>query len=295
MPIEKPQHQTPSVMNCPMLQIVTGCTHNKCHFCSLFRDADFRMVPREEIEADLDELARTLRPNQHRINLTGGNPYALSVDRIVPILELVRERLPGITSFGGFCRIADIKSKSDEDLGVLASYGVNELSIGAESGYDPALAFMEKGHDGADVAEQGARLRAAGIDFTYFYLAGMAGAGKGRENAIASARAYSAAGPGHILIVCMTPTSSWPLREDIEAGLWEPPGEIEMIEEIRCFIEHLDCKTYVNCSHDTDIIRFEGMLPKDQENMLRLIDNRLPKVNPAAARKMREFIHKATF
>lgn len=291
----KPQHQTPSVMNCPMLQIVTGCTHNKCHFCDIFRDVEFRVSPREEIVEDLEELAKTIRPNQHRINLTGGNPYALSAERLVPILELIKEKLPSITSFGGFCRIADIQNKSDEDLKLLASHGVDDLSIGAESGYDPALAFMEKGHTAADVAEQGKRLRDAGIDFTYFYLTGMAGAGKGQENAVASAKVFSDAAPGHILIVTITPTATWPLADDIAAGKWAPPDEIEMIEEIRTFIANLDCKTYVNCSHDTDIVRFEGLVPKDQENMLKLIDDRLPKVNPAAARKMREFIHKATF
>lgn len=291
----KPQHQTPSVMNCPMLQIVTGCTHNKCHFCDIFLNVDFKISPRKEIVEDLDELAKTIRPNQHRINLTGGNPYALSAYRLVPILELIKEKLPSVTSFGGFCRIADIKSKSDEDLALLASHGVDDLSIGAESGYDPALAFMEKGHAAADVAEQGQRLHKAGIDFTYFYLTGMAGAGRGQENARATAEAFSAAAPRHILIVTITPTKTWPLAADIADGSWAPPSEIEMIEEIRTLIEDLDCATYVNCSHDTDIIRFEGLLPKDKENMLKLIDNRLPKVNPAAARKMREFIHKATF
>lgn len=295
MTITKPQHQTPSVMNCPMLQIVTGCTHNKCHFCDIFLDVEFTKVPLQEIEADLDELAATIRPDQRRINLTGGNPYALSARQLVPILELVKERLPNVTSFGGFCRIADITSKTDEELRELAAQGVNDLSIGAESGFDPALEFMEKGHTAADIIEQGQRLRAAGIDFTLFYLVGMAGAGKGQENAIATAKAYSQAEPGHILVVCITPTKTWPLAKDIASGAWEPPTETEMIEEIRTFIEHLDCETYVNCSHDTDVIRFEGMVPKDQENMLRLIDHRLPSINPEAARKMREFIHKASF
>lgn len=295
MPIYKPQHQTPSVMNCPMLQIVEGCTHNKCHFCDLFRDVSFHKVPIEEIEGDLDEIAKTIRLNQHRINLIGGNPYSLSTKQLVPLLDLAKSKLPSITSFGGFCRIADVKSKSDEELALLASYGVNDLSIGAESGYDPALAFMEKGHTGADIVEQGQRLHKAGIDFTFFYLVGMAGAGHGKENAIASAEVFSAAAPGHILIVCITPTQGWPLAADIQKGLWEPPSEIEMIEEIRTFIEHLDCKTYINCSHDTDVIKFEGLIPKDQENILKLIDNRLPKINADAARRMREMIHKAKF
>lgn len=295
MHIVKPQHQTPSVMNCPMLQIVQGCTHNKCHFCDIFRDISFCKSPLHEIEEDLDELARIIRPNQRRINLTGGNPYALSCEQLVPILELVKQKLPSITSFGGFCRIADIQNKTDDELALLASYGVNDLSIGAESGYDPALSFMEKGHTAADIVEQGQRMHKAGIDFTFFYLVGMAGAGAGQENAIATAKAFSTAGPGHVLIVCITPTKGWPLAKDIQAGLWEPPSEIEMIEEIRTFVEHLDCKTYVNCSHDTDIVRFEGMVPKDQQNMLLLIDDRLPKINPVAARKMREMIHKARF
>lgn len=295
MPIESPQHQTPSVMNCPMLQIVTGCTHNECHFCDIFQNVDFKMIDMDTISADLDELAKTIRPDQHRINLTGGNPYALPVKRLVPILDLIKEKLPGIDSFGGFCRIADIGSKSDEDLELLASYGVDDLSIGAESGYDPALEFMEKGHSSKDVIEQSRRMHDVGMDFTLFYLAGMAGKGKGQDNARASAKVYSAASPGHILIVTITPTPTWPLKKDIEAGLWEAPDEIEIVEEVRTFIEGLDCKTYVNSSHDTDVVRFEGMVPKDQSNMLALIDDRLPKINPKAARKMREFIHKATF
>lgn len=295
MPIEKPQHQTPSVMGCPMLQIVEGCAHGKCKFCSIYFDTPFKMSPEEEIDADLDELANTLRPDQTRINLIGGNPYTLPAKKLIPLLDKFKKKLPHVKSFGGFCRIDDIKTKSDKDLALMREYGVNDLSIGAESGWDDALDFMQKGHTAKDVAEQGQRLHKAGIEFTYFYLAGMAGAGKGQQNAIESAKVYSEAAPGHILVVCMTPTNEWPLAEDIKAGRWVPPTEIEMVEEIRTFIEHLDCDTYVNCSHDTDIIRFEGTVPKDQENMLKLIDNRLPKMNPKAARKVRELLHNATF
>ena len=87
---------------------------------------------------------------------------------------------------------------------------------------------MEKGCTAADIIEQSRRLRVAGISFTFFYLAGMAGAGKGRENAIASARVFSEAGPRRILVVTLTPTRTWRLAEDIAAGLWEAPGEIEL-------------------------------------------------------------------
>lgn len=295
MPVDKPQHQTPSVMGVPMLRIVEGCTHGKCRFCDIFADEPFRAVPIEQIEEDLDQMAKSLRADQNRINLTGGNPYSLPASKLAPILKLVKEKLPHVSSFGGFCRIADIKAKSDDDLKLLASLGVNELSIGAEGGWDPALDFMRKGHTAADVAEQGQRLHDAGIDFSYFYLVGMAGANKGQENAIATAEAFSKAQPDHVLVVCITPSKTWPLKEDILSGAWVPPSEVEMIEEIRTFIEHVSSPMYINCSHDTDVLKFEGLIPKDQANMLALIDNRLPKINPKAARKMREMLHKATF
>ncbi len=295
MHIKGPQHQTPSVMGVPMLRIVDGCTHGRCRFCNIFHDKPFAMAPEEEIEEDLEELSHIVRSDQRRLNLIGGNPYSLPMKKLIPLLDRIKEKLPDVISFGGFCRIADIKNKSDEDLAFLKSYGVNELSIGAESGYDPALAFMDKGHTAADVVEQGKRLHKAGIDFSYFYLVGMAGAGKGQENALATAKAFSEAEPDHVLVVCITPCSNWKLAEDIEAGRWVPPSEMEMIEEIRTFVEHLDCTTYVNCSHDTDIIRFEGLAPKDTENMLTLIDHRKSKVNLEAARRLRELIHHASF
>ena len=52
-------------------------------------------------------------------------------------------------------------------------------------------------------------------------------------------------------------------------------------------MENLDCEVYVNCSHDTDIIKFTAQLPKDKENALKLLDNTIPKMNVETARKLR--------
>ncbi len=295
MAIESPQHRPPHDMGCPMLQIVTGCSHGKCHFCDIFIDVPFRAVPMEEVMADIDEIAKTATALTRRIYLTGGNPFALPTAKLLDVFDAVEERIPTVNSYGGFCRIIDIAQKSDEDLRTLRARGVNEITIGAESGYDPALAFMEKGHTAADIIEQGRRLHDADMKFTFFYLAGMAGAGNGQENALASAEVFSAAGPNRILVVTMTPTQSWPLARDIEAGLWEPETEEETAREIQTFVGHLSCPCTVNCSHDTDILRFEGVIPKDRKNMVELLDHLIPKMNESAARRMRETLHHATF
>ena len=293
--IDRPQHRPPQDMFCPMLQVSDGCTHGKCKFCDIYTGVPFRPSPMDEIIEDIDEIARTATLLTRRIYLTGGNPFALPTKRLLEIFDAVEERIPTVNSYGGFCRIMDIAAKSDDELATLAARGVNDLAIGAESGWDELLAFMDKGQTAADLVEQSARLRKAGIEFTFFYLAGLAGAGKGQQNAIASAEVFSQAAPKTILIVTLTPAKTWPLAADIAAGRWQPSGEKEAAQEIRTLIEHLDCKTSIVCSHDSDVIRFNGLLPDERDKMLALLDALTPKINEQAARLMREMIHKATF
>ncbi len=297
MATETLQHRPPKDMLCPSLQVTDGCTWGKCKFCDIYNEVGFIALDMEEIKADIEQLAKTTMKNTHRIYLTGGNPFALSTQRLMDIFDAVEARMPQINSYGGFCRIMDVAEKSDEELAALASRGVNDICIGAETGYDSALSTMNKGCTAADILTQSERLKKAGIEFTFFYLAGLAGAGQGTQNALASAEVFSKANPKTILIVTLTPTKTWRLAQDVAAGTWEPAGEVETIEEIRTFIANLlpGCSSYINCSHDSDVIRFEGIMPKDQENMVALLDARIPKVNENAARRMRCYIHGATF
>ncbi len=291
------QHRPPKDMLCPSLQLTDGCTHGKCKFCDIYNGVPFTALPMEEVLADIDALAKTTMRHVHRIYFTGGNPFALPTEKLIEVFDAAEAAMPQINSYGGFCRIMDIARKSDEELTLLARRGVNDICIGAESGYDAALQYMEKGCTAADIVEQSARLRAAGIEFTFFYLVGLAGAGKCEENARASAKVFSEANPKTILVVTLTPCKTWKLADDIAAGTWRVPAEREMAQEIRTFIRSLSptCTSYINCSHDSDIIRFEGLMPKDQENMVKLLDDRIPKMNERAARRMRECIHGAKF
>ena len=57
-------------------------------------------------------------------------------------------------SIGGFARIADVAARSDEELRAWARLGVDDISIGAESGFDPALKYMRKPNTAADLVRQ---------------------------------------------------------------------------------------------------------------------------------------------
>lgn len=294
MPIDKPEFRPPQDNMAPMLRLSYGCTHMKCRFCDLYTREKFQMVPMETVRADIDELAKTTPDYTRRLFLVGGNVMGLPTDHVLEALAYAKKRIPSLKEFGGFCRVADIKRKTDDELAALGAIGVNDISVGAESGWDPSLEFLQKGHTADDVIEQTQRLKRAGIDATLFYLAGSCGAGNGQENALASARTLSLANPRTILVVTLTPSLTWPLAEDIAEGRWTPPTETETAEEIRTLVANLDpaiCTSKINASHDSNVIRFEGIMPTDQEKMVQLMDHMIPRINETAARKMRNFLH----
>ena len=286
--VEAP-HRLPYEMASGILQAEIGCSYNRCRFCSLCRKPgkDYRPAPREEVEADLDELASYVR-KPSRIYLYGGNPFGMPRDILIPLLERIHEKLPEVKTIGGFCRVADVKAATDEDLATWARLGVQGLSIGAESAYDPALKFMRKPHTAADLEQQCARLDKVGIDYTLFYLAGIAGAGKCSEAARASAEVFSRINPLRINIMTLTVFDNADLAHDVASGAFVPAAEREIVLEIRDFIAGLSgCTSFIEAGHDTNMVHFDGVLPRDQEKMVLYLEQRAEIMNEEHMRLLR--------
>lgn len=286
--VESP-HRLPYEAGSSILQVSVGCTYNRCRFCSLCRKPgkEFRVSPRSEIEEDLSELASyTFR--RPRIYLYGGNPFGIDPAELVEVLELIHEKLPEVRSIGGFARVADIAARSDEELRTWARLGVDDVSIGAESGYDPALRYMRKPNTAADLERQCARLDAAGIGYTLFYLAGMAGAGACSQAAAASAEVFRRINPKRINIMTMTVFDDADLAADVAAGDFTPASEHEILAELRDFIAGLEgCTSLVEAGHDTNMVKFDGVLPRDREKMAAYLDSRIACMNEESMSRLR--------
>lgn len=62
----------PFEANSLLLQVTTGCSHNRCSFCTMYRDTPFSVESMEQIEKDLAE-ARTFAPHARRVFLENGD------------------------------------------------------------------------------------------------------------------------------------------------------------------------------------------------------------------------------
>ncbi len=224
----------------PLLEITQGCTHNKCKFCTMYKDVPFRMSPMEWIEEDLQELAKT-DPNAKTIQLLSANPLALSYDKLAPILKLINKYLPKMEYIYAAGRVTDICNKSVEELKSLKELGLREISLGVESGNDWTLDRIHKGYHADDILEQCHKLEEAGIDYWMTFLNGVAGKSHSREHALNSARIFSQCKPMVVGTGGLTLFPGTPLLAEAQRGEFDPLSEKEMLEELKLFVENLDC------------------------------------------------------
>jgi len=240
MHFTEPVYRNPYWPTWPLLEVTRGCTHNKCAFCTMYKDVRFGVAPVDQIEADLAEIA-TMTPHARTIQLLSANPLALSYDRMAPVLKMINQYLPDIEHIYAAGRVTDLRNKTIEQLRALRDLGLNEISIGTESGDNWTLDRIHKGYHTADILEQCAKLDEAGIAYWHTFLNGVAGRSHSREHALHSAEVFNQTHPMVVGTGGLTFFPGTPLLEDAERGAFDPLTEREMMEEELLFVEHLTC------------------------------------------------------
>ena len=224
----------------PLLEITQGCTHNRCKFCTMYRDIPFRMSPMKWIEEDLREIVQ-YDPHAKTIQLLSANPLALSYDRLMPILEMIRRYLPEIEFIYASTRVTDIQNKTVEQLKNLKEMGIREISLGIESGDDWTLDRIHKGYHSEDILEQCHKLEEAGIRYWMTFLNGVAGREHSRDHAVNSAKLFSQCKPMLVGTGGLSLFPGTPLLEEARKGEFDPLSEREMLIELKMFVENLTC------------------------------------------------------
>ena len=259
----RPPYESQSVI----LQATSGCTHNKCTFCSLYKDEKFRMSPMDEFEEDLAEV-KSYQPNARRVFLTGANPFAMSYENLKLRALTVREYLIKCQSIAMFASIRDIKNKEVWQLKKLRAMGINGLSIGTESGDDATLALANKGYTTDDILEQCRKLDEAGIEYYFVYMTGLAGKGNGRRNAVNSAKVFSQLNPYFISVDSLTLFPDTQLYRMAKQGKFKPADEKERIEELQTLIENLHIRTHLFANSVSNYFPFVARLPYEREKAI---------------------------
>lgn len=250
-----------------MLPVTVGCPYNQCKFCNLFRHLRYRELPAEKIEEELKRV-KDIGGSPTKIFLGDGNAFGLKTERLFWILERIQSYFPDCRTINMDATVTSILQKSEQELKRLAEYGVRHLYLGIESGLEDVLTFMKKDHTVSEAYEAIERLQAAGLIYDAHIMMGVAGRGRGRENADALAQFLNQTHPAHVVNFSMFIHREVPLYREIENGNYVPADELESLREEKRLLEQLNIPVKYEGFHDYLQIRVRGKLPSDQEKMV---------------------------
>ena len=264
-----------------MLPIMVGCTYNRCKFCNLFRHLKYRVLPLSQVEEELLRV-KNAGGNPRKIFLGDGNAFGLGTDHLLQVLGLIKQYFPQCENINMDATVTSILKKSDDELARLYEKGVRHLYLGIESGLDDVLAFMEKDHNQEQAYEAIERLKKSGLIYDAHIMTGVAGKGRGRENAEALAKFLNETNPAHIVNFSMFIHEEAPLYAHVEDGSFIPADELECLKEEKRLIELLKGNVagqeiLYDGFHDLIEFRVRGNIPKDQEKMITKLNKEIEK------------------
>lgn len=256
-----------------MLPVVVGCAYNRCKFCDLFKHLKYRELPLGQIEEELKRV-RDIGGNPRRVFLGDGSAFTLSMEKLLAVLDLIHQYFPGCESVNMDATVSSVLNKTPKELKTLYENGVRHLYIGIESGLDDVLRFMDKDHGLLEAYEAASQLNRAGLIFDAHIMTGVAGKGRGIENAKALAEFFNRTRPKHVVNFSMFLHRKLALYREIQAGNFAPADELENLKEERYLIEHLEAQDGIiyDGFHDFLEFRVRGRLPEDREKMLGKLD-----------------------
>jgi len=294
-----------------LIRATKNCSWNRCKFCHIYKGQRFELRPVEEVKKDilaakaiqdglkamawksgyggsLEAVAAAVLsnpPNEAYFNIAmwlshGGtsaflqdaNTLIMRTPDLVEIIKFLKETLPSITQVTSYARSKTAAKKKPEELKALHEAGLSRLHIGLESGYDPLLAYMDKGVTAADHIKGGKNVVASGISLCEYVLLGMGGKKMWREHAVETARVLNQIDPEFIRVRTLTVKEGMPLYEEVKNGSFVRSSDEEIVEEEKLLIENLDCHAYFVSDHITNLLQeLEGKLPQDKDKMLAAI------------------------
>ena len=254
------------------LQVTSGCSHNKCRFCTFYKEAPFSVSPESEIREDLQEIRDSGRKVK-RIFLQGADPFLLSYDRLKRIMDLIKEYLPWGVSVGGYGRVDSVKNKSVEQLKSLKEMGYDMIVFGIESGDDAVLDKMNKGYHAGDIVEQLSKMDEAGMHYSVIFLYGPGGHDYGMGHALKTAEVLNKLSPVRVLASGLSIFPDTPLMEEVRNGEFCEATETEKIMELSAFVGALEINTILDATNVSNMAPVFGCLPDDKDAILDKLRN----------------------
>lgn len=262
-------YRPPSEAYSLLIQVTIGCSHNKCTFCSMFKNKRFRVRDVKQVIEDL-EMARRAYGNVGKIFLCDGDALCLSNDKLLVILNKIRELFPECERVSVYGSAKDVLRKTPEELKELYEAGIGMIYLGAESGSQKVLDYICKGVTTDQLIEAVHKIEDSGIKASVTFISGMGGKENWEEHAIETGKMISEMNASYVSLLTLMLDPYVPLAQQIRCGEFTVLTGEEVVAETYLLMKHANpTKPCVfRSNHASNYVSLRGDLPADKDRMM---------------------------
>lgn len=266
-------YRPPSEAESYILQATIGCSWNKCVYCDMYREKQFRVRELDETLTDLRTAANVTARRIDKIFVADGDALVLDMRHWREILDHARAELPLLTRVSCYATAENILNKSADELRELRERGLSLLYIGPESGDDKTLKRIAKGSTFDDHVQAAHKAHAAGMRISVIALLGIGGAERSQEHAEQTAALVTAMNPEYFSALTTSVIPDTPLVKLRDKGFWKLPSVPRMLEELRIIVDLArPTDALFRTNHASNYLPLAGRLPRDSQRIVAAID-----------------------
>ena len=237
-------YRPPSEAYSLLLQVTVGCTHNKCTFCSMYKDKKFHLRRMDEVIEDLEDARKSYKYVE-RIFLCDGDALCLSNEKLMIILKKIQELFPECKRVNVYGRANDVLHQTPDELKEHYENGGKMIYLGAESGIKASVTF----------------------------ISGIAGKAGWREHAVKTGEMISKMNASYVALLTLMLDPRASIMREVESGELELLTPEEIVAETYLMMEHMNPTKPVvfRSNHASNYLSLRGNLPEDKQHMMGLL------------------------
>lgn len=280
-PYEVGPIRPPSEAQSLLIRVTRNCQWNRCLFCPVYKTHAFNARPLVDVLSDIDRAGDFHGDVFKNVFLQDADALLTPTNELTAILRRIKERFPSVKRITTYGRPSTIYKKSFDELKELRDAGLSRIHRGLETGCDRLLKYMLKGVSARIQIIGGLRVKEAGISLSDYVMPGLGGNlmfdGKPawQIHVEETARVLNEVNPDYIRLRTLAIVPGTPLAEKAKAGEFSRLSDVEIVKEIRLFIELLEgVRSKIESDHILNVLmEVRGKLPEDRQRMISAIDN----------------------
>ena len=262
----------PSEAHSLIVQATIGCSHNKCTFCDMYKEKNFKVRAVSDVIEDF-KWARREYSHVERIFLADGDALMMKTESLLEILNFIKITFPECKRVTTYGSPKSILVKTQDELNALKKAGIYMIYMGLESGNEQILKEINKGETADEIVRAGIMVKKAKIFLSVTAISGLGGKKLCKEHAIDTAKAFSKMKPDFIGILTLMIEPGTLMHKKYSNDEFELLGPREVAIETLLMLENLDCEgTVFRSNHASNYLSLAGTLNRDKDKMIKQVE-----------------------